>query len=31
MRNIIKARIYLEREGDLYKVCYSSLQALMES
>lgn len=31
MRNIIKARIYLEREGDLYKVYYSSLQALMES
>ena len=31
MRNIINARIYLEREGDLYKVYYSSLQALMES
>ena len=31
MRNIIKARIYLEREGDLYKVCYSSLQALTEN
>ena len=31
MKNIIKARIHLEKEGDLYKVYYSSLQALMES
>ncbi len=31
MRNIIKARIYLEKDGDLYKVYYSSLQALTEN